>query len=178
MHREARRITALAADLDAAFTTGVGWAGWEIWPHALGGRITYLDGTIDGLERDRAAIRAIDATGSTERLRQDIERMAEILRTVATTYRAGTIESYRLCNGEPIPSGAAGREDTPALGSNPGWKVGELRDEFTLLARTVRHRLDDEHGAERLTARWPITRAECEAIRATDSWGSEPQPIL
>lgn len=172
-----RRIVALVGELDVAFDAGVGWTGHSIWPHELGGRIAYFDGLIDDLERARAELRAIDASGGTERLRADVERMAEVLRAAARTYRAGTIESYRDSNGAAIQYGASGRDVAPTLGSNSISEFGAVRDEFTLLARTVAYRLGEEDRAEGYRAIWPVFRGECVAD-IDKAWGGEPRPIL
>lgn len=177
LYRLDRRLVAVVCELDAALAVGVGWAGWAIWPHQLAGRITYLDGLVDDLERSRAELRAIDANGGTERLRADVERMADLLRLAAVTYRAGTIESYREVDGAQMPPGATGREPTPTLGTNDVAAFAALRDEFTLVARTVAHRLDDGDRAERYRALWPVQRSEC-ALDIEQLWGSEPRPSL
>jgi hypothetical protein len=172
LHRFDRRVVACVGELDAVFDEGPGWAGWAIWPDSLRDMLAYLDDTIDQLERASAELRAIDAPGAVERLRVDVEQMATVLRLAAVTYRAGAIESYRESSGEAIPMGATGREPTPVLGSNSTAELGALRDEFTLLARTVADRLGDEEHAEKYRAVWPIARAEC----LRDAWGSEPRP--
>lgn len=173
-----RRLCAVVAELDDRLAAGAAWEGPDAWPRPLKGRLIYLDGMIDELDRAIAQVRALEADGSTERLRADIERLARVLREAADEYQSGTFCSYREFEGEAITLDRRGAfETTPTLHTSSERRVRELRDEATLLFRTCWYRLDADHTAERYKAVWPVERHEAQHINTAAVWATEPNPI-
>ena len=173
-----RRLCALVAELDERLTVGTGREGPDAWPRPLKGRLTYLDATIDELERTVAQVRAVEADGATERLRADVERLSRVIRDAASEYLSGTVCSYREGRGQPIYSAQAGSfAITPTLHGTQALLVRELPEEATMLFRTCWYRLQADSMAERYRALWPIEQHEVSHINTEAVWRTEPHPV-
>lgn len=173
-----RRLVALAVDLDALLTGGVGWHGIDIEPPMLRGHREYMWAQIDELERTRARVRALAARGATERIRETVEEAVETLRQAFVIYFDGTLTSYREAQGDPVPPGATGRDPAAVLHESPTASgLAQLRKSMELAVRTVAYQLERPGIAEGYRCHWPLTRADVAALASTDLWGGEPRPV-
>ena len=173
-----KRLVALAVELDGLLARGVAWHGIAIEPPLLRGHLSYLWGQIDELERHRAVVRSLNARGATERFRETVEDAIEVTRQACVTYFDGSLEAYRNAEGQPVPTGAAGRDPLAALGETAIERVLDLRRGMELAIRTVAYQLDREGLAEAYRCHWPATRSEAAALAGTDLWGGEPRPMM
>lgn len=174
-----RRLVVLVVDIDRLLSRGVGWHGVAIEPPMLRGHRTYMRAQIDELERARARVRALEARGGTDRVRETVEDAIDILRRAYTIYFDGCMDAYGNAGGEPIPPGATGRDPTALLvASAEAEAVRELRKDMELAVRTVAHQLDRPAVAEQFRCRWPVTRFDVGIAAESDLWRGEPQPIM
>lgn len=170
-----RRIAALAVDLEQRQTEGTGWGGWDLPPPHLQSHWTYLDGLQGELEFTIAEVRALDAEVSGERLRGDVEELADVLRRVARLYRAGSAASYRASEGKPTGNSAGGSAPIKPLQEVDLAPAESLRLRTQLLFRTCHYRLAGSAGRE--WAEWPIYEWEAARLEGQDLWGGSPRPI-
>jgi hypothetical protein len=161
-------IANAVVSIDGGFWEGPGWTGLSILPPLLNGPITQLRGIQLELRQTRSELRALDAAGHNEKVREDLERMTAILDEVTSAYIAGATGSYQIHNGEALEPSPAARETTPALEPDTAGHVLALRDEFTLLARTAMRRSGGDNQAERYHACWPVARHDCEYVPPSD----------
>lgn len=162
------RLRQSVVQIDRRISEGVGWAGFAIWPDALGPHIRDLDELILRAEAWAAHARGRDVEAGLERLRQDVERCALLLREAANVYRSGTIHNYRDAEGRPIPPGATGRDLTAALVLGTENSAEQLAREFTRLIRSCLYQVGEDEDARAFEASWPITRSHVE--KADPGW--------
>jgi hypothetical protein len=180
--RQERRLGRLIIDLDRQLTMGGAWEGWSQWPAYLGGQLTYASGLADEAEREEALVRALDADGAVERLRQDVEEMHQVLHKVAMACLDGTIAAYRNSEGEPVASSPAGRELSPVFTGTEEEELLAARRRFTTLMRSTLSRLGSsdwrsELRAEAFESSWPLYRWESADVDHGKLWDGELAPL-
>ncbi|HYI44526.1 MAG TPA: hypothetical protein VE174_03570 [Actinomycetota bacterium] len=82
-------------DMELLFSKGLPWRGYAIFSDELGDHLNTLQRVAGDTADVVAEIRALDALGADERLRQDVEGLAEGLRRVVPLYIWGIVASYR-----------------------------------------------------------------------------------
>lgn len=169
------RLAAVAVDLEDLQTQGTGWGGWDLPPRNLGAYWTYLVGLQEELEFTIAEVRAIDAEGPSERLRADIEELADVLRRAAELYESGSAAAYRAAEGRALGISAGGRAPIKPLQEADLALAQLLRLRTQLLFRTCCQRLTGRPGEG--WGVWPIYEWEIERLRNRDLWRGSPKPI-
>lgn len=180
--RQERRLGGVILELDQRLATRSDWAGWARWPMHLGGQLTYASGLADEAEREEALVRALNAQGADERLRQDIEEMHRVLYTVAIGSVDGTVAACRMTHGEPHPVSPGGQEVSPVFTGIDEQTLLEARRRFTTLMRTSLARLGkgdwwSEQRAEGFGSTWTIYRWEGSDVDLATFWGGEVRPL-
>jgi hypothetical protein len=177
-YAEVRRIDDSLRDAtwktELLFSNGFPWAGYAIFTGEMGDHLN----TLQRLAREAgdavARTRAFDAPGADERLRSDVERLAEGLRQVIPLYIWGIVSSYRGNYPTPekvsrkaakeglvhIPPSATGREPTRTLRLDDRGRVRDLRLHLRVLFRSVIMRLDLVDLKDAPFGFWPIDMAE------------------
>lgn len=159
--------------MERLFTDGFPWTGYAIFTGAMGDHLDTLQGTAREVGDVVARTRALDASGADERLRLDVERLAEGLRQVIPLYIWGIVSSYRgnslTTENEKeatkqglvrIPASATGREPTRTLRFDDRAMVRDLRLHLRVLFRSITMRLRLEDLDDAPFATWPIDMAE------------------
>jgi hypothetical protein len=162
------RLRDAIVQIDHRVSEGVGWAGWAIWPDKIGPHVHLMNDLIVQAEALAAHARGRDVEAGLERLREDVESCALLLREAVDVYRSGTIENYRRAEGRPIPPGATGRDLTAALTPEVSVLAERLSREFTRLIRSCLYQVGEDHDARIFNSDWPITRAQI--IDADPDW--------
>lgn len=156
--------------MEQLFSNGFPWGGYAIFTGEMGDHLT----TLQRLAREAgdavARTRALDAAGADERLRLDVEGLAEGLRQVVPLYIWGIVSSYRghyRTNERAakkglvhIPPSATGREPTRTLRLDDRATVRDLRLHLRVLFRSITMRLKIDDLDDVAFAAWPIDMAE------------------
>lgn len=177
-------------DMDQLFSKGFPWAGYAIFIGGLGDNLNTLQQIAGEIADVMAGVRALEAGGAEDRLRGDVEAIADGLRRVTPLYIWGIVHSYRTAgttaiteslppddgpndsdfddedaNEEwsmtvQIPPSATGREPTRTLKLEDRETVRDLRLALRVLFRSVTARLDMNDLKDAPFAAWPIDMAE------------------
>lgn len=177
LRRLDRRITALVIEVDQAFERGLGWRGNRTVPRPISGHMRYFLGLLDELEFSTADLRAMDTSGSVERLRSDMESLASLMRDTIDAYQKGIWATYRSCEGKPIPYDPDDGVPTVALRPDDVEEAETRRRHAELLFRTCISRLAGSDAAGNYRTQWPTEDRPCPHMNTDPIWGGEPRPI-
>lgn len=167
--------------MEQLFSDGFPWAGFAIFTGEMGHHLNTLQRLVRDAGDAVARTRALDAAGADERLRIDVERLAEGLRQVIPLYIWGIVSSYRgnYPTSEQIakkaakeglvhiPPSATGREPTRTLRLDDRATVRDLRLHLRVLFRSITLRLNLRDLDDGAFAAWPIDMAEAYQEEAT-----------
>jgi hypothetical protein len=172
-------LTVVAIELDQKLSAGIGWRGKKTndMNNPITGHLWYCDGIAVELEHSTAELRAMDANGAIERLREDLERLTAVLREAADMYQEDTWSRYLEIKGEPIGYSDDGDEPTVALEACHVPRVEELRREATLLLRTSMRRLNKNDYQTSYEVTWPVKIRPSSNVDTNPLWGGQPRPM-
>lgn len=173
-------MTILIIEVDQRLSRGIGWFGQSEgnWDNPLVGHMRYFDGIAVELEHSTADLRAMNAFGSIERLRADLERLTNCLREVADLYHDDSWTAYVDARGESIEYGREDEiEPTITLRADHLDKIIQLRRQCELLFRTSMYRLYGSDSISGYEAQWPVESRPNRNLDTDPLWGSEPRPI-
>lgn len=140
-------------------------------PLRIKGEMIYLDELILECEESVAYLRSLDAEGGLERLRADVERLANLIGRAAAIYRQGSLA--------PEHGSDADDKCLPIVPSEKVVELEELKREVAGLFRTCGHRYGLQHRApDPVPILWPVYGRDLHLLPPDDQlWGSEPRPI-
>jgi hypothetical protein len=115
--------------MDQLFTKGFPWAGYAIFDGEMGDHLNTLQ-QIAGQTADLAArVRALNAQGADERLRGDIEGVAQGLRQVTPLYIWGIVDTYRRAGTDSISTGYGNDEESDDLNEDEVHDTDDIDNE-------------------------------------------------
>lgn len=177
LRRLDRRITALVIEVDQAFGSGLGWHGPLAAPAPISGHMRYFIGLLDELEFSTADLRAMDTSGSVERLRSDMELLASLMRDAIAAYQKGIWAAYRSCKGKPIAYDPEAGAPTVTLRPDDLDEAEDRRRHAELLFRTCLNRFSRPGAEVTYRTHWPTEERPCPHLETDGIWGGEPRPI-
>jgi hypothetical protein len=139
--REIRRLDELLRkttwDMEQLFSKGFPWAGYAIFIGEMGDHLNTLQGIAGETGDVMARVRALEADGADERLRSDVERIADGLRRVTPLYIWGIVQSYRTAGTTAITAAHPPNDDDDV-------PSGEIADDLESDQTTERDAEDEE----------------------------------
>ena len=170
LHLLDRTLRETIVTMEHGFSAGFDWTGYAVFTGTLRDCLQGLQEVVVGASDLTARLRSLDATGADERLRRDVETIADGIRRVAPLYIWGIVRSYRAPTPRTddarggwrvhIPPTATGREPARTLREQDREKVREVRLSLRILFRTLTHRLNMPEFQREGFALWPTYMAE------------------